>query len=315
MGIKNFTRAIKTLSPNAIENVDLSSLKDSVVGVDISLSMHQVYYGIREKLTYNGKETTHIYGLYKRFEFMMKHGIKLVAVFDGKPPELKHETLKERAKVGPDRFRITDEHIKETKKLCTLMGIPIIQAKSEADIELAILYKLNKIQYILSNDSDIIIFGGMKLIRSVRNSEAMITNGDTIINEMKLLNKNFNHDSLIEIACLLGNDYNKNPKGIGVVRCINGMVKHNEMSKCLQEYGRECDLERLEISKDFFVKSTMIETIDLNNERENINFTQIDKNKLYNYLRIEMGIKNIKDINETIGTKTIKESAQVKCLC
>jgi flap endonuclease-1 len=299
MGIKNLSKVIKKVAPNAILRKPLSELSGKIVGVDISLSLYQVVCGIGRsgRLTHNDKDITHLYGTYKRFESLRKHGIKLVAVFDGNPPELKLNTLKERAS-KPSQYTITDEHIEDVKNLCEAMKIPIIQAKSEADIDLAILYKDGKIDYILSNDGDIIIFGGMKLIRSIKNNEATITDGDILIEELdKLHQKNLTesssseshitHESLVELGCLLGNDYNGNPKGIGVVRALGGMIEFNDMEKVLAKYKRESDLSKLESSKMFFIQSTSNYTF-----LKDIVFKKVNYSELHEFLTNVIGIKN-----------------------
>jgi len=86
----------------------------------------------------------------------MENGIKPVWVFDGKPPELKDHVLdkrkelkegaeeeKERAIEAGDletakrmagrSIKITPEMMQDAKKLLKLMGIPIIEAPSEAE--------------------------------------------------------------------------------------------------------------------------------------------------------------------------------------
>ena len=86
----------------------------------------------------------------------MENGIKPVWVFDGKPPDLKDHVLdkrkelkegaeeeKERAIEAGDletakrmagrSIKITPEMMADAKKLLRLMGIPLIEAPSEAE--------------------------------------------------------------------------------------------------------------------------------------------------------------------------------------
>jgi len=287
MGIKNFTKAIKRVAPESIVTKDASNLRGSVVGVDISLSLYQVVCGINTTLTHKDRDVTHIYGLYKRFSALKSCGANLVAVLDGKPPEMKNKTLERRA-TKPSRFRITKQHIEDVGSLCDVLGIPVLQAKGEADVLLASLYENKQIDYIFSNDGDIVVYGGRKLIRSLRNNMITILDGDILLQGFRALNKDFSATSLIELGCLLGNDYNDNPKNIGVVRALNGMIKHNDMEKVLLDNNRSSDLPNLRCSKEIFLNAHKVE------EPSKINFEKPDATCIRNYLRDVVGVREDK---------------------
>ena len=95
---------------------------------------------------------------------MIKHGVKPIFVFDGKAPSLKSGELvkrsqkKKEAQEGLDKAKeegdkeaivklekrtvhVTAKHNDECKKLLRLMGLPVIEAPSEAEAQCAVLVK------------------------------------------------------------------------------------------------------------------------------------------------------------------------------
>ena len=103
-----------------------------------------------------GNLTGHLVGIFHRTIQFFEHGIKPVWVFDGKPPDLKNKELDKRkdlkdkaeeeqkeaeSKGDWDRakqmagrsVKTTPEMINDAKKLLRLMGVPVIEAPSEAE--------------------------------------------------------------------------------------------------------------------------------------------------------------------------------------
>ncbi|CAF4430866.1 unnamed protein product, partial [Adineta steineri] len=104
----------------------------------------------------NGETTSHLMGMFYRTIRMIENGIKPVYVFDGKPPQMKSKELEKRlerrteaaaemskaAEAGDeeafDKFarrtvKVTREHAEECKRLLTLMGVPYVDAPTEAE--------------------------------------------------------------------------------------------------------------------------------------------------------------------------------------
>src|SRR5207249_4919194 len=61
---------------------------------------------------------------------------------------------------------ITDIEIDQCRELIKIFGFDIIDAKEEADAQLAQLYKNNLIDYVASDDMDILLFGGGILLKN-----------------------------------------------------------------------------------------------------------------------------------------------------
>ena len=84
------------------------------------------------------------------------------------------------------------------------MNIPYIQSLEEADSQLAYLCKKKYIDYVISNDTDILIFGAKNIMPFFKSSN----NKFSVINKNKIIEKlNFQEDDIIKLGIMLGNDY------------------------------------------------------------------------------------------------------------
>lgn len=60
---------------------------------------------------------------------------------------------------------VTNEMVEDCKELLRLFGVPYVESPGEADAQCAILEQLNLVDGIVSDDSDIFLFGGMNVFR------------------------------------------------------------------------------------------------------------------------------------------------------
>jgi len=263
MGIKNLSKFINTYSKNCITTININELNNKIVGIDAYNILYQMLTAIRNNgsgfTNNNGEDTTHIYAILMKTISLLKKGIKPVYIFDGKAPELKNKTLenrnivKDKAKIelnklqlienktsddikninklGQQTTTLTNKHVKECQEILTLLGIPFINAPSEADAQLAYLIKNNYIDYVLSEDMDLLTFGCNKLIRDYKSSKKQITiyNLDLLLKDL-----NYNMNEFIDLCILLGCDYTDTISGIGLVRAYKLINEHKNIETILK---------------------------------------------------------------------------------
>mgnify|MGYP001626257674 FL=1 len=91
---------IKAYMP--VEELNYKDLEGKTLAVDIFNSLYQFLSAIRTPdgnlLERNGIVVSHLYGILWRYGYLLSIGAKLIFVFDGKPSEMKEETLEERRK-------------------------------------------------------------------------------------------------------------------------------------------------------------------------------------------------------------------------
>jgi flap endonuclease-1 len=228
--------------------IEISDLKGKVVCVDAFNTLYQFLSSIRQMdgtpLMDNKKRiTSHLSGIFYRNLTLLEHGIKLVYVFDGIPPEQKFATAKirrEGRELAKDRYeqareeeqldamkrygsqlvRINEDIIRESKELLEAMGIAVVQAPSEGEAQAAYLAKSRSDIYAsASQDYDSLLFAAPNLIRNLtlarkrKTISGWIEVKPEIIELEKVLNYlEINLDQLICLGILVGTDYN--PKGI-----------------------------------------------------------------------------------------------------
>jgi 5'-3' exonuclease len=110
---------------------------------------------------------------------------------------------------------LKDYFISDWIEILEYLGLPVIKADGEADPICAYISKNNyNIYGIISDDSDMLIFGAPVLMRKSINQQFIIIELKNLINNINILlynifgeNINFVFDNLLEFSLLLGTDY------------------------------------------------------------------------------------------------------------
>lgn len=137
----------------------------------------------------------------------MQRVTQMGANFEDLEAELLREvaTLEQEARQGQNQTVVlTSEAVDEAKELLKLFGIPFVQSPSEADSQCAALQMLGLVDGIVSDDSDILVFGGDVVFRHAFSSkyDLELYNMEDIRTELGL-----DHYGLVFLALLLGGDY------------------------------------------------------------------------------------------------------------
>ncbi|KAG2146147.1 uncharacterized protein EDB93DRAFT_487566 [Suillus bovinus] len=113
-----------------------------------------------------------------------------------------------------DSEDITQQMISQIMLLLRLFGIPYITAPMEAEAQCAELVSLGLVEGIITDDSDVFLFGGMRVFKNMFNQSKTV--------ECFLLSDlsrelGLERDTLIRLAYLLGSDYVEGLPGVGPV--------------------------------------------------------------------------------------------------
>lgn len=93
MGIKNLTKLIKSISPDLIRDAELSQFAGKRFAIDTSIYMYRFMYALKLNKIPGGSP---VEGFVRQASALVNSGIIPLYVFDGKPPEEKRDTIKER---------------------------------------------------------------------------------------------------------------------------------------------------------------------------------------------------------------------------
>jgi flap endonuclease-1 len=238
--------AIRDIIPR--KEIEISDLNGKIICIDAFNTLYQFLSSVRQMdgtplMDSKKRITSHLSGIFYRNIALLSDGLKLVYVFDGKAPDLKartHKNRKEVRDVAKEKYetakqeedvsamrkyssqlvRLDDEMIKESKELLKAMGIAVVQAPSEGEAEAAYLCKIKKEVYAAaSQDYDSLLFGTPRLIQNLtlarrrKTFSGYVEVKPELIEIEKVLNElEINLDQLICLGILVGTDYN--PKGI-----------------------------------------------------------------------------------------------------
>lgn len=258
------------------KEIEFSFLKGKIIAIDAYNTLYQFLSIIRQRdgtplMDSRGEITSHLSGFLYRTTNLIEEGIKPVFVFDGKPPLLKNATIEDRkktrieagekyeeAKIKGDlqeafKHAQASSHIKgnmvdDAKKLLGHMGIPVIQAPSEGEAQAASVV-MNKDAYAAgSQDYDSLLFGAPIVVRNLTITGKKKLPGKGVYVDVKpemielqagLLKNEISREQLVDIALLVGTDYNEGIKGIGPKKALKLMKKHGNIEKVLAELGVE----------------------------------------------------------------------------
>jgi flap endonuclease-1 len=255
------------LTPIAVkETVSLKDLRGRQLAVDGNGELYQFLALIRLRdgtplRDSHGRITSHLSGLfYRTTRLIADHALKLAFVFDGVPPALKQNEI-ERRRTIRQRYqrehadavaagdlasayskstmtsRLTREMIAEARELLRLLGLPVVQAPSEAEAQAAHMAAAGSVWAAASKDYDSLLFGAPRVVRflTISGREFLPSKGvsrpitpELIDLEVMLRTLQLTREQLVDVGILVGTDFNDGVKGIGPKKAL----------KLVQDAGR-----------------------------------------------------------------------------
>lgn len=193
---------------------------------------------------------------------LLRNGIQPYYIFDGKAPNIKRETIdvrvnnktktqiqlndvnnknsKEYIKLFKKSYSVSNDQIKDCIELLHYMGINYIEACGEADPYCASLCKNNNIYGVISNDSDLLVFGAKRLLKdftgktkvceiTLDNIYKFMQDKANVILSKYNIEKNIvvQHENFVDFSILLGCDYAPHLRGIDSEQLFTEFVLNN----------------------------------------------------------------------------------------
>ncbi|KAK4339800.1 hypothetical protein RND71_041262 [Anisodus tanguticus] len=364
MGIKGLMKLLADNAPSGMKEQKFESYFGRKIAIDASMSIYQFLIVVgrsgTEMLTNEAGETTsHLVGMFSRTIRLLEAGIKPVYVFDGKPPDLKKQELAKRysrredatddlakateagnkediEKFSKRTVKVTPQHNDDCKKLLRLMGVPAVEAPSEAEAQCAALckaekayfplpshalgiiidkYQMRKSSYtcqvyaVASEDMDSLTFGAPKFLRhlmdpSSKKIPVMEFDISKVLEELEL-----DMDQFIDLCILCGCDYCDSIRGIGPQTALKLVRQHGSMESILENINKE----RYQIPDEWpykearrLFKEPLVVTDD---EQAELKWAAPDEEGLINFLVKENGF-NIDRVTKAIEKiKTAKNKS------
>ncbi len=290
------------LSPLVVEakrEISLKELENLTIAIDGHNALYQFLTIIRQPdgtplMDRDGKITSHLSGLLYRTSNLVEGGIKPIYVFDGKPPDLKKreiETRVARRAEASEEYaraleagdmekafskamqsaRVTPEIVNDSKKLLAVLGIPFVEAPSEGEAQAAYMVKKGDVWAAASQDFDSLLFGSLRLARNIAitgkrklpRKRVYINVRPELIELDSLLKKlEINERGLVDLAILIGTDFNEGVKGVGPKRALSLIKKHGSAEKALEALDAEPEIGVDKI-KDVFLNPEVTDDYEI----------------------------------------------------
>jgi flap endonuclease-1 len=250
--------------------ISLDTLRGRVLAVDGNGELYQFLALIRLRdgtplQDSRGRTTSHLSGLfYRTTRLIADYSLQLVVVFDGTPPPRKAAEIAKR-RAGRQRYqeeqaaalargdlaqayskatmtsRLTREMVAEARELLRLMGVPTVQAPSEGEAQAAHMAATSPhIWASASKDYDSLLFGAPRLVRflTISGKEFLPSQGtfrpivpETIELDRLLGDWGISREQLVDLAILVGTDFNDGIKGIGPKKALKLVQQHGRLEE------------------------------------------------------------------------------------
>jgi len=325
------------------KEIKFEELKGKVIAVDAFNAIYQFLASIRQPdgtplMDSSGRVTSHLSGLFYRNIALLSEGLKLIYVFDGEYHSLKektHELRQGMKDIAREKYEMAKEEediegmgkyargfakldkemIEESKELLEAMGVAVVQAPGEGEMQCAELVKNGQAYAVGSQDYDTLAVGGKRLIQNLTLSRKKKTKTGYIfiapemIEYEKVLNElGIDGDQLISLAILVGSDFNPGGvKGIGPKKAL-ALVKDKKYP--VKIFGELEEQGRL----DFNWKEVFEIFKKPNVSREKVEFPKLDEKKLKEILVERHEFSEERVNNQLVKLREIKNKGKQKTL-
>ncbi len=277
------------------EKISLDQLRGRVIAIDAFNALYQFLSIIRLRdgtplKDTSGRVTSHLSGLFYRTVNLIEHGISPVYIFDGRPPKLKERTLREREAVKAKFTKEWQEAVKrgdlstafkksvmtsrlekamvpDAHHLLELLGVPWIEAPSEGEAQAAHMAKQGRCFAAASQDYDSLLFGSSRLVINLtvagkryypKRGIAVDLIPELVELEKVLSQLKLSREELIDVAMLVGTDFNEGVYGIGPKRALQMIRKFHSLEKTAQEMRWELEFDPRGI-REFYLNPPVID--------------------------------------------------------
>ena len=256
----------------AEQPVTLDDLSNKVLAVDAYNALYQFLAIIRQPdgtplKDRSGRITSHLSGLLYRAANLVEKGIRLIFVFDGKPPEMKiieihrRRRIKEEATVRYEQAlkegrlqeartyaqatsQLKDMMVADAKTLLDALGISWIQAPSEGEAQAAFMAARGDVWAAASQDHDSLLFGAPRMIknlaitgrRKLPRRNAYVEIEPRLIELAKTLQDlSISREQLVDVGVLIGTDFNLDGvRGIGPKTAVKLIREHGNLENLMR---------------------------------------------------------------------------------
>lgn len=266
------------------EPINFKDLDGKAIAIDAFNTLYQFLSIIRQRdgtplMDEKGNITSHLSGILYRNSSIIEKGVKPIYIFDGKPPELKSETVEERRELRDESERKWKEALKKgdeaeakkyamrssklspyiiesSKKLLTMMGIPYIEAYGEGEAQAAYMVQKGDAWAVGSQDYDCLLFGADRMVRNLAINSNLGSLEMFQLNRV-LKNLDITREQLIDMGIIIGTDFDPGLERVGAKTALK-YAKKGILAEKVKEVNNYKEIENIflnpQVNKDYTVK-------------------------------------------------------------
>lgn len=254
MGVTGLLPQLKEIqTPN-----NLLEYKGKTLAIDTYSWLHKAIVSCAQELCQNKPTQKYITSVLKKVEMLRHFGVEPYLVFDGASLPTKAATAAERRARREEAQKKADEYMAKGNRLLAwkefmkAAGVTSQMAKSimveldkrnikyvvapyEADPQMVYLEKIGLVDGIISEDSDLLVFGCKQLITKLNEyGECIVIKKEDFgqLTSMKGID-DFEYLQLRLLAMLSGCDYTKGIPGVGIKTAFNLIKKYQTAERVL----------------------------------------------------------------------------------
>ena len=288
------------------EQTSFKALYGKSFAVDASIELHQFLALIRKPdgslfTDPKGRVTSHLIGLLTRTSRLVTdYKLRPVFVFDGRPNPLKRATIEARRKIQRKAQteyvqaiaaknysrawskvvmtgRVTGEILADAKRLLSLMGIPWLEALEDGEAQASYMAAKGDVWAVGSKDYDCLLFGapilaryltltGREYLPSKKTSRRLIPELVNLGENLEALG--ISREQLVDLALLVGTDFNEGVMGIGPKKGLALIRKYGAAEKFPEQIRSELpdDLDKV---RNIFLHPRVLENYSSRRARPN----------------------------------------------
>ncbi|KAH8324326.1 hypothetical protein KR074_005329 [Drosophila pseudoananassae] len=261
----------------ASSKLHLKDIRGTTVAVDTYCWLHKGVFGCAEKLARGEDTDVYIQYCLKYVQMLLSYDIKPILVFDGQHLPAKaltekrrresRQQSKERAAELLRRGRIEEarSHMRRCVdvthdmalrliKECRMRNIDCIVAPYEADAQMAWLNKADIAEFIITEDSDLTLFGAKKIIFKLDlNGNGLLVEAHKLHLAMGCREENYHFDKFRRMCILSGCDYLDSLPGIGLAKACKFILKteQDDMQIALKKIPSTLNMRNLEVDDEY----------------------------------------------------------------
>jgi flap endonuclease-1 len=274
-----------------IEDVTFGELSGSVVAIDAHNWLYR-YLTTTVRFTRSGAYTTdageevaNLIGIVQGVPKLLEHDVVPVFVFDGGVTELKAAEVTERreqreryedqladareredasaaeiATLESRTQRLTDVIQETSRELLTLLDVPVIEAPAEGEAQAAHMARRGDVDYVGTEDYDALLLGAPLTLRK------LTSKGDPELMDFEatLEKHDLTWEQLVDVAILMGTDFNEGVSGVGPKTAVKLVHEHGDLWGALE--AREAHVEGADRIRELFLTPDVTDDYEFGRE-------------------------------------------------